>query len=498
MLITFIILLFLLSLYAIYKGKVLKSSLIPSPLIALVFGIKFIGIIIFITYIGGNKEYDLIGDHTSFLNDAKVLNDVFYESPITYFKFLFGLENSPEITEQYLINTRLWSNPFLAFNDCRTVIRLHSLIDFVAFGSTHLHLLIVNFITVFSALLLVHSFSKINRFPIVLFILLTIGIPTIFIYNSLILKEHVLFFGIALFTYAIYKRKFLSHYFLLGVLLLATVKNYIFAFLLISIAIYFALLYLKSRVAKSVFLIGFLASAIGVLYSPIGTHFTTLISNQQYDFYKVATAGVYLHNGPDDRKTYYYLDIQDTSLFERENNEFVRLKTDIVAAEHQLPNLTFIDSVHLEANRTFLVGMIVNRNSGSYVQPYFIDYDKERLIKYFSSSVFYTLTQPTFNAPGSDAKYPIIFETLLVLIAFIFSLLYGFIYQRKLLFSPTVMGLLFFIISTSFLVGITTPVIGAMVRYRIPSYIAILILIFVLISPLWKRKSHSLLEQVLE
>lgn len=492
-------LLFILILYLIFKGILFKKSPISSSTIAIVFAIKFLAITASVNYLDHHPAFDLKGDHEAYLNDSYVLNAVFYQEPTTYFKLLTGLDDTDITKEKFLSHTKLWNNPYLAYNDCRTVIRIHSLVDFIAFGNAYFHLLLVNLLTIFSCLLLTKAFSKYIKKKTLLFLVLSLGIPTFFFYGGLVLKEHLLFFGMASFAYALSTNKLKSIYFWIGLFLLVTVKQYIFGIILFSYFIHLIFKQLKSNTSKLAALIIGCIIVLLSLFTPAGTKAVVIISNQQYAFDKVATEGIYLHDWKSkSRDFYYYLNIKDTALLKDYDENNFKLREDVVASKHSLPSNEFIDSVQLHKGEIFINGMIVPKNSGSYVKPHFIHYEKIRLLENIPSSIFYTLSQPTFLSPGSSAKYPIALETTLLFIVICLSFIYTLFYQRKMLIHPLVISFIFFILATASIVGVTTPVIGAMVRYRVPTFIAIVILSFILIDSIWKEKSPSSQEQVQE
>lgn len=489
-LITF--LLFAVSVFLIYKGKIFKSTLVSSKLIAFVFAIKFLFIILFVSYLDKHKEFDLKGDHDYYLHDAKVLNNVFYQSPTTYFKLLSGLDNSEDTRDKYLSETRIWINPYLEYNDCRSVIRAHSIVDFIANGNPYFHLLLVNFLSVFSMLLLIKVVSKHVSATSTLFLVLSLAIPTIFIYGNLVMKEHFLIFGFSALLYGLSTKKLKSIYTWIGLLFLLSVKIYIFGILLLATMIYYSLKLVHKNVYKIGILTTYLTLLVMILFTPFGTKIVFHISKQQYDFDKVATKGLYLHDEAlKSDSHYFYLNVEDTAYFKYQDDANVVLIQDLTIAKHKWLNNEFLDSIHHAKGHAFHLDMVVPKTSGSYVPPFFIHYDKVRLLKNIPSSIFYTLTQPTLNSPGSVAKYPIILETLSVLLLSFFSLGYALFYNRQKLFSAFSIAVLFFISVSAFLVGVTTPVIGAMVRYRVPTYFAIILLTFILINPIWQKKSHA-------
>ena len=99
-----------------------------------------------------------------------------------------------------------------------------------------------------------------------------------------------------------------------------------------------------------------------------------------------------------------------------------------------------------------------------------------------------SLLRPYLNDPGKNLKFFACFETY-ILFAF---LIIALIRRRKLGESELnfVISCLIFIISLSLIIGWTTPVLGAIVRYRMPAYYVLLLVAFILVNPIkkWKKK----------
>ena len=95
-------------------------------------------------------EGALSEDANQFMNESKILNNVFYDSPSNYFKFLFGINDTNELVQQYLQNTDHWDMGAQAIiNDNRNILRVHSLIHFFSFNYVSIHILIMCFISLF-------------------------------------------------------------------------------------------------------------------------------------------------------------------------------------------------------------------------------------------------------------------------------------------------------------------------------------------------------------
>ena len=128
--------------------------------------------------------------------------------------------------------------------------------------------------------------------------------------------------------------------------------------------------------------------------------------------------------------------------------------------------------------------------SKSYIEPNLILYSKKQLVKNIPISLANSLLRPSWNDPGPKFKILTIIETYIIFVFLIFA----FIKRRKLNRNEKilVLTLLQFVIILSLFIGWTTPVFGAIVRYRIFTYLAITIISFILIKPFdqWKRKTN--------
>jgi FtsH-binding integral membrane protein len=94
-----------------------------------------------------------------------------------------------------------------------------------------------------------------------------------------------------------------------------------------------------------------------------------------------------------------------------------------------------------------------------------------QLLKNIPTALCNSLFRPYFNDPGGWLKYPASIEVYLV---FMFLLL-AIIRHRKIetIDWGLILSLLLFVLTLSLTIGLVTPVLGAISRYRIPAYIAL-------------------------
>lgn len=469
----------------IFRVGIFRWSSIPSWLISAVFSLKFLVILGFVWALDFFPQFDLKGDHNHFINDSEILADVFKDNPAEYFKLLTGLESDSIVEANYLKETNLWFTAFERFNDSRTVIRFHSIIG-LFFQGEAVHLLVVALISTLSMLFLVEAFKKRIQHRRIYFLLLSLGLPILLIYGGLVLKEHILILGISLVIYGISKKNIRSYHLWIGFFFLTMVKLYILIAILISLFVYFTLL-LKKASTKLILSVTSVLILIVIYNSSITDRITSRITKKQYAFHNVATPGLYLYD-ENTRSHYYIVNLEDTSNFEEiGEGKFRVLKSTngYLFKDHASYQK---EEVQLVKNQMYDLAMKVKKPSKSYIEPLYLDSEKSKLISYSIKAINRGLFTPNLTSPGSSAKIPAIIEMLIVIFLFFTSILFAFIRNKEKLKSPIIISLFAFILISSYFVGLTTPIIGAIVRYRIPAYIAIVTFSFILIDLTWKRK----------
>ncbi|MBL4862210.1 MAG: hypothetical protein JKY09_04225, partial [Crocinitomicaceae bacterium] len=171
------------------------------------------------------------GDAGRFMEESKMLNDVFFTSPSDYFKFLFGIGESKDLVELHLHETTYWDTGDQSIiNDSKNVLRVHSIIHFFSFQYPFIHILIMCFISLIGVKnLFIGIQSRTKLKPVLLFWSIML-IPSLMFWTSGILKEPFMFLGLALAVRALIgqellkKRTWLG---LLGFVLLLGFKPYL-------------------------------------------------------------------------------------------------------------------------------------------------------------------------------------------------------------------------------------------------------------------------------
>lgn len=428
-------------------------------------------------------------DAFAYLNDSKILNHVFYESPVDYFKFLVGVNRSETIIQTFLSETSLWSRGYTnLINDSQNVIRVNSLIYFVSYGNPFVHALLMGFTSLIGIHQLVQAFKfKISTQPKVLFWGLIL-LPNVLLWTSGILKEPFVILGIGFFVRGIFKNEFGKlnfPYLILGTLLLVGFKPYI----LISMALGISFWIFSQRVFKSKPIFSFLCwTTIFALLLALSSTFTqklaTNITRKQLDSINVGKGGLYVKK---DKKTLYYF---HTAHLHRliVRDSMAQLKEPTSAWIKQTGKDNQFKPIQLQPSHEKWKVYLALDSSKTLISISPIDNSFKNLIKNSPEAIVNGAFRPFPFDSNSMLKFPSIIETCAVYIWLIVTIWK----RRRLDFheQKLVISICIFIICILLLIGWTTPVNNAIVRYRIPAFMAIFVLsLFVIEIPdSWKIK----------
>lgn len=458
-----------------------NSSPIVLPIILLLkFGYAFFFLFIYTEYYGGGE---LTADAGRFFEESKILHDVFWQSPSDFFQFLFGLNNDSKFINEYLSATNHWNaGAQFLLNDSRNVMRANALLLFISNGSVYIHFVIFSFISFLGAFDLYQFIRKSSTIPQNLLLFVVILSPSIAFWSSSIIKEPLLITGLFIFIRGVFDQLSLrqrSWRIMLGGLLLVGFKPYVFIAVLVGISFYTFSQFIKLN--RAVQLLSFIALISAGLYFSGGLKtMTHVISKQQEDFMNLRDGGLYLEAEP---YYYYYVYYENRSKFEINGKQAV-LKDTIGAMRLPIADNFDRSPVNLvNVGDTFQVAVQLSKaGSGFEITP--IRDDFSTMLRMIPEVLFNTYIRPV---PGKNKTWltiPAFIENIIYILGLLFAFI---IFPRKLsrslnnvLWSLLIIGGIITLI-----VGWTTPVAGAIVRYIIPAQAMILIIILIRID--WNR-----------
>ncbi len=442
-------------------------------------------LLIFTYYYSSGSLY---GDVANFMNDSKILAGYGRSDFGGYLKLLLGF-NSNDLTllQNELADTRIWSygdnGDFI--NDNRLIIRINSVIHFFSFGNVWVHLLVFAFISYAGIILLFQTFKKFVHNPQVLFFGLII-FPTIGFWGSGITKECIMIFAFGLFCWGISKllqkvnNKWTRLAAIVGMATLLFNKPHLGICVLVFLP--FLIWFIRagfSRQKLILTLIIVLGLGFSLTLAPDKVNPVNKISNKLQDFKNVGTGGVFFITD----SSFCAFDYQDLNKFNYNSNtkEIQVIKS--AKGEYKLFGKKEFYPFTIPVSSKKYDVYLVQPPSNSIVEVPSINNSTKQLIKNIPLALINTSIRPFPTDPGSVLKYLLIIENILFLLLAIYLLK-----NHDKSTNNEKKSWITFLILTGFfmllLIGLTTPILGAIARYKTVSFLLFIISFSMLLPPL--------------
>lgn len=411
--------------------------------------------------------------------------NVFSVSAADYFKLMTGIGESPELISKYLYMTNYWSAGDLTLiNDSKNVIRIHSLIHFFSGGNRLIHVSVFCFFSLIGLIALHKSFARFINMKNVYSFVLLLFVPSTIFWSSSMMKEPFLFLGIGLFCFGILGNvSILSRSFslVLALFLLVGFKPYILVCLLATLLFIVWFNANKQRIVISVFTFSLLIGLLAFLFPGTRSAVVHHLTRKQFDFINVGKGG--LHVQAD--STFYFFQPHQYNNLRISGNE-AQLLYPTKALYYRIGSKESPEEVFLTPSHDQWPIVYFKPGCESYIEINRIDESPVQLIKNIPEALFNAFLRPLPWDNGSELKYFAMFEVWLIIGLIIFTVI------NKRTLNPNekqlAVGLVFFALSLFVVIGWTTPVIGAIARYRFPAQLAIILccLLFIDTSK-WKK-----------
>lgn len=455
-----------------------KKDVLIGWFIKIGFGLAYL--CIFIIYYGHGSLY---GDSSCFFSDSKILAEIAINEPWEYIKLLFGLadENSPALWP-YIERTNIWmygdNGDFI--NDNRLILRLNSIIHLFSFGNIYVHSLIHVFISFIGIKLIYQVFSNYVKQKKWFWYALVIA-PSVSFWSDSILKESLLIFGIGILFYAIHK---LIHAFsvkslvilLLGGGILLFNKPYAGLIILAISSLLSVGYYLQWKtkwIYMSVILIVFVF--IGLMFAPSKINLTEKVSYKQKDLMNMGRGGVFFIND----SSFCAFDYDYLDNFEMVNDSLIKVVKS-TRGEYKLFGEYEFHSFEIKESKELYPHYLTQIPSTSYYETVPIQNSNSQLIKNIPSVLVNVLLRPFPWDNGNKLKILAFLHNM----GLIFLVVSSILKRRKL--KDNEKWIVFVLVMSSFfitlLIGWTTPIFGASVRYKIPVDLFIIIISFILLK----------------
>lgn len=417
-----------------------------------------------------------------FMNESKVLYDVFQVSPVDYLKLLFGIDQNGELTQIYLSQTSHWDTGNVGLlNDNRFFIKLNSLIHFISFNQVGMHIIVLCAISTFALkqlYLVFIDYSSVKKWIVFLVLMF---FPTLLFWSSGIAKEAVMILGFAMLARGLLGKELTLHrkvYLLVfGSLLLLIFKAYVLVALVPAMLIYWTYRILpKFKLFGSV-LVLVCTAAIGMtLFQNLTGNIVHLITRKQYDFNNVALGGIHAHLD----STFYYFSSEQLDALSI-GTDSVEIVKPVKAVAYKHGDISHPKNVTFSPNSPKLYIYFQNNRCNGYLRITPINNSTKQLILNIPEALINTLFRPFLWDEAGKLKYLAIIEMIGIFVMVVIGIVKH--KSRNNFDMGLVLAIAIFIIVLSLFIGWVTPAIGAIVRYRLPAYLALLFIALFLFEP---------------
>ena len=412
--------------YIIRKWSFLKSDGIPTNWPIYLFLLKIIaGIFLGLLYTYHYTDPKAT-DTFKFFNDSTILFHSLSNHPYDFFRMLTGFDADAHELRSYYLQMDAWLNTNLLFNDNRTIIRLNAVFHFFSLGFYYIHVVFLNFLSFVGLFCLYKVFANECPERKKELLILTFLFPSTLFWGSGLLKDGLLLFGMGTFIYHFY-------------------------------------FYLKNpnqqkRLLPLLLTIGLLSITkfyIIILLAP-GLVTWWLVSKL-----KLARPATYIV------AAYLLFFIFAFNFY------------------HVFPEYNLAVMLHWKQFNFY--GYAASVESKSLIEIPRLGYDTWSILKNVPHAFFTTYFRPFFNdIHGNPLVLLSVLENCFI---FILTGISIFHFRKPLQNDKGFLWIaLVFLITLYVLIGLTTPVLGAIVRYKIP---ALPFLGFVLVS--WSKKSKKMI-----
>ncbi len=419
----------LIFIYIFKKHSFFKSKNLSWKFISSIFLIKIVfGYLLYLVYTYYYTD-KINSDIYKYFDDSKIMFDAIYNKPLDYLKMLFGIGNDSDYYNNYYNEMNNWYRKYESniYNDSHTIIRFNAFVRIFSFGYYHVHTVFMCFLSTIGMVGLFKSFEKLLSNKIMFLKAVVFLVPSVLFWASGVLKEGLVIFALGLLIYNLLN--FLNKRFSISGI-------FVFMFCLLL------LLHLKIYILVSLL--------PGILFLLM-----IRVTSKKYILFKfsisiltVLIIGLNIHH--------IYPSFNAYELLASKQNDFIGL------------------SKYMES------GSFINTNK---LEPTFY-------------SILINLPRALINSVFRP--FPTDINSFFVLFSFIENLMILFLCFICLLYSKKenfkneffLFTLIYFIFLFIF-IGLVTPVIGAIVRYKVPA-LSLMLISFLFVLDRTKLKKSKL------
>lgn len=489
----------------VWRLPFFKDAVLSRPFLLCVIVVKALACWAYYWFYFIHSSSGVRGDSGDTLAGAEIIYEAFHGHKADYVKMVLGWHSdlvSDPLYKPYFSRIFDWGNSdsmsefFL--NDNRTSTRFHAFVRLFSGGAYAVHalaMLVVSFAGQFAFYKAFKPYFPAKEKLLAILIFLA---PSVLFWNSGVLKEPLALALLGFFLYAFLQifvrgEKRFVHMLTLGCcfLVFMVLKPYILALVLFPLIVFAIVRHFRIRRVALFYGISLMliygSSVIALKYVFHKDVLNTIVVRQN-DFISLSRGGIFFVNA----QNYLRLEYKDAGQYTVVDsvNYVCRIKPHARLMYWDLDHLR--DTIFVEDNHdtSLYKFLTINKPAGSGIVTERLEYSVSSFAHLLPVAFFNVLCRPFFFDAHSAAEIMASLENALFLIFFVLCL----VFRKKEPVDLNLLCLCLAVVLLSYcLIGITTTVAGAIVRYKVP-FIPFLLMMPLLLLDVEKAKKVPVLK----
>lgn len=142
-----------------------------------------------------------------FYDDARIMYSALPAHPDHFFQMLTGIGGNQQVLDQYYMEMNNWYKQYnyFLYNDARTLIRFNAFIMLFSFGAYHVHTVFMAAFSYLGILYLAKAFFLLTERNRVLIFAASVFVPSVALWSSGVLKEGIFMGAFGFFIYTFFQ-----------------------------------------------------------------------------------------------------------------------------------------------------------------------------------------------------------------------------------------------------------------------------------------------------
>jgi hypothetical protein len=354
-------------------------------------------------------------DTFKFFDDGKILFGALFTNPKHFFEMLTGINGSSPELLPYYNRMNAWLNAEVVFNDSKTLVRLNAIFNLFSLGYYYVHVVFINFLSFVGLIGMFKVFQSFQKNKSKALFIATMLLPSVLFWGSGLLKDGLLLFALGMMLYSFNR----------------IANNNSYRYLIVFVLSFFLLVITKIYV-------------LAAFFPGLVAWYWSRNDSMKRIILKFATCYI----------------VYFTLVF---NVGLVSNKYDIT------------DIIYYKQKNFYTLAE--NTNAKSLIHISQIAPSAWSILKHSPEAVLRVFVRPFITDSSSPLILVAAVENILILIMMLFCVLS--FKRSEILRQPIFYFSILFVLVLFALIGLITPILGAMVRYKVP---ALPFLMFVFIS----------------